>query len=192
MGWGCGGGQVEFKGLGWGCRDWRALWKMCCGKVGFGGGPGGVEKAVEAGMDLAAGGELWRGEEVQLLAGAGAGDIEETLALCGLAVAVNSVEPVVERLRRLSTTRDGREHEVGRAVGGRVGRFEFGPGEQAGAVCRGLAFEGGDEDDVPLQTLGLVDGEEFDERLAGRDGSWFGEEPVEVSLQESEIEEAGG
>ena len=51
MGWGCGGGQVEFKGLGWGCRDWRALWKMCCREVGLGGGPGGVEKAVEAGMD---------------------------------------------------------------------------------------------------------------------------------------------
>jgi hypothetical protein len=61
---------------------------------------------------------------------------------------------------------------VGRAVGGRVGRLEFGPGEQAGAVCRWLAFEGGDEDDIPLQTLGLVNGEEFDERLARRDGGW--------------------
>ena len=109
---------------------------------------------------------------MQLLAGSGAGDIEEALAFGRLAVAVDSIEPVVEGFRRRAATGDGREHEVGRAVGGRVGRLEFGPGEQAGAVGGGLAFEGGDEDDVPLQTLGLVDGEEFDERLAGFAAEW--------------------
>ena len=143
-------------------------------------------------MGRAIGGELGRGEEVKLLAGAGASDIEEPLALRGLAGAVDSVEPVVERLRRLAAAGDGREHEVCCVFAGGVQRFEFGPCEQAGAVCRGLAFEGRDHDDVPLQPLGLVDGEQFDE--GGPFGGWIGFSVglLQAALQEGWVEKIDG
>ena len=135
-------------------------------------------------MDFAAGGELGRGEEVQFLAGTGTGDVKEALALGRLAGAVDSVEPVVERLRRLAAAGDGGEHEVGGGFVGGVQRFEFGPGEQAGAVSRGLAFEGRNQNDVPLQPLGLVDGEEFDEGSSF--GGWigFGVELLQAAFEE--------
>ena len=71
-------------------------------------------------------------------------------------------------------------------------RFEFGPCEQAGAVCRGLAFEGRDQDDVPLQPLGLVDGEQFDE--GGSFGGWigFGVELLQAAIEEGWVEQIDG
>ena len=39
------------------------------------------------------------------------------------------------------------------------------PDEQAAAVDAGAALQRRDEDDVPLQALGFVDGEEVDEGL---------------------------
>ena len=90
------------------------------GEVGLGGGPGSLQQAGGVGMDLAIGGELGRGEEVQFLAGAGAGDVKEALALGCLAGAMDSVKPVVERLRRLAAAGDGGEHEVCRRFGGGV------------------------------------------------------------------------
>jgi hypothetical protein len=162
------------------------------GEVGLGGGPGGLEETGGVGMDLAAGGDSGRGEEVQLLTGAGAGDIEEALAFGGLAGVMDTVEPVVEGLRRLATTGDGSEHEVSRSVGGRVGWLQFGPGEQAGAVGGWLAFEGRDEDDIPLQSLGLVDGEEFDEGGSIWDGIGFGVELLQAALEEGWIKQVGG
>jgi hypothetical protein len=102
------------------------------------------------------------------------------------------VKPVVQRLRRLAATGDGCEHQVGRGIAGRVRRFEFRPGEQVGAVHCGLAFEGRNQDDVPLQPLGLVYGEEFDKGGSSGDGIGFGEEFLQAALQEGWIKQIGG
>jgi hypothetical protein len=192
----CGAGDAKIRGLTPGIRieTWGTqVFVRKCGEVGLGGGPGGLEKAGVGWVDLALCGDGRGGEEVQLLPGSGAGDVEETLALGGLAGAMDGVEPVVEGTRWLTATGDGGEHDVRCGIDFRlVDRVEFGPGEEAGAIVGRVAFEGRDEDDIPLESLSLVDREQLDEGLAGRDGGRFGKEFLQVGFEEGGIEEGGG
>jgi hypothetical protein len=59
------------------------------------------------------------GEEVEFLAGAGAGNVKEALVLGGLAIATEAIEPTGEGISVLTLGCDGCEHDVrGAPVGG--------------------------------------------------------------------------
>ena len=62
-----------------------------------------------------------RGEEMEFLAGAGAGDVEEALALSGFAAPVDAFEPTCESVDLFALGCDGREHDVS-GVGHRMNR----------------------------------------------------------------------
>ena len=128
--------------------------------MGFGGGPRSLQQAVVAGVDLAAGGELGRGEEVQLFAGAGAGNIEEALAFGRLAGAMEVFETSVEGVLLHAFARNGGEHDMSSATVGQVAccvRVDFGPSKQVASVASGLTLQSRHDNDIPLQTLGFMD-----------------------------------
>ena len=130
-----------------------------------------------------------RREEVQLLARAGAGDVEEALALCGLAGGFHRAHPPVELLAGVAFALDGGEDAARHGAVADVGGLGLHPGEQL-CVGDGLpALERGQQDDVPLQALGAVDGHEVDG--SGVDGGG-GIEPVEPGGEGGETEPASG
>ena len=83
---------------------------------------------------------------------------------------------------------DGSEHDVGGVILGIVGRADLRPVEEAGLAAAGHAFERGNENDVPFQTLGVVDGEEFDAGGAEGDGVGFGVESLQSLVEQGRID----
>jgi hypothetical protein len=70
---------------------------------------------------------------------------------------------------------------------GVAGAVELEPVEEVGAIGLAGAFERGDQHDVPLQTLGFVDGAEVDEIFAG---AGFGVEALDGICEKREVDAA--
>ena len=98
-------------------------------------------------------------------------------------------EPGGECVNRLALGRNGGEHDGDCLF--TACRVELGPGEQARAAEAGAALQGGDDDDIPFQALGGVDGEQFDEGLAGRDGVRLGVESLQAGGEKGGVDAAG-
>jgi len=129
---------------------------------------------------------------VKLLAGAGAGNVKEALALGGLARVLDPPEPFVECVRLLASAGDGGEHDVCGAVFRYSRRVDLRPVEQARSALARHALERGRDDDVPLQALGVVDGEKFNAGSAGRNRVGFGVELLQTLLECREIDSGAG
>ncbi len=188
-GGGCGGGGGEGE-AGKGCGRGDEPGGLEGGEVGLGGRPGGGEKAAGSGFEFSFAVLLEGGEEVELLAGAGAGDVEEALAFGGFAGGLDGAHPVVEPCGGAALGADRSYDAVGDVVRRRVRAcVGFEPVEQAAVVVEADALEGGDEDEVPLQAFGAVDGHEVDG--AGVDGG-CGIESGEALVETVQGEDAGG
>ena len=159
-------------------------------KVGLGRRPGSCQQVARAGAQRSIHPDLRRGEEVDLLAGAGAGDVEQPLALGGFAGLRDGLDPLVEPPAVAALALDGREKSVSDAcVDQLVVRIGFDPVEQACFVGPAGALERRHNDQIPLQTFCVVDGHEVDGiRLRGGRGVELGQ----ALLKRCQREHAGG
>ena len=148
-------------------------------EIFFRGRPAGAEEAGWSSRgERAIFFEIAGGEEVELLAGAGAGDVEEALFFGAGAGFFDAVQPLVEQRGIFSLALDGSEEDR-RRVFGCAGSIEFEPVQKIGRVTRDGAMQAGDEDDIPFKSFGLVNGEQID---GGRAGGGFGEELLEARV----------
>ena len=126
--------------------------------------PGGLEESAGFGCEFAIFGACGCGEEVEFFPGPCAGDVEEALALGGVAGGADAGEPLVKGVGFATFAPDGREHDM-REIASWDVKFE--PVQKFGAAVLAGALQGGDEDYVPFEALGFVNGADVDSVFAG-------------------------
>ena len=122
------------------------------------GGPGRGKEGVRPHGELALGSPVDIGEQVQLFAGASAGNVDEAFAFFRFAFPGEACDPGIERSGRFATAVDRREKDM---RGFLVGGVDFFPGEQPAAGFRGGAVERGNDHHIPFEPFCLVDGHEI-------------------------------
>jgi len=102
---------------------------------------------------------------MKFFAGSGAGDIEETLLFGTVAARANVGQPQVELVGLIALAPDGSQHNGGLVVAGDA--VELQPVEQDAVRAAGRTLQARNQDQVPLQPLGLVDSHQIDLGIAG-------------------------
>ena len=171
-GFGDGGNLFQNRGLGKskdaaGARSRSLLQGF---EFGVESGPRGGEKAVFAARREAAGRDGGGAEQMQLLTGAGAGDVKETLALFVEAKAALLSDPLVEGAGVVAFGADGGDEEL--VLAGNEGIAALEGTEQGRIVLAGSAVEPGDDDNIEAEAFGFVDGHELE--TAALTDRWVG------------------